>query len=192
MDLWEDVRVSDLFVRLVNFYPLCGSTKQREYNLHCTTPTEPCPGEPCITINRYVSNSSFRTFYKQNSAVTGGGAVSTTAYALTISGASFSDNSARLGGDAIHACSYEVTVESSDGLLSGSANGQCFQYTNSGVSSYYEVNWPLFLFMIIFTFMLVYIKYCINCVGYTLGFIVYCCIVIVAYNDSDILMFNNT
>ena len=55
-----------------------------------------------------------------NSAVTGGGAISTTNSALTISEASFSDNSTHSGGDAIHACSSEVTVESSDGLLGSS------------------------------------------------------------------------
>ena len=146
----------------------------------------PCPGdrESCVTINSNFSLSAFR----QNSAIAGRGAISTTDSALTISGASLPDSSDCSGGDSIHAYSSEVTVESCDGELSS----QCLRYTNSGVSSY-EMNWPLLLFMIVIMFVLVNIKYCINCVGYTLGFIVYCCIVIVAYNDSDVLiMFNNT
>ena len=143
-----------------------------------------------ITIsNQYLSNSSLINF-RQSSAVSVGEAISTTNSALTISEASFSDNNARSGDDVIR----EVTVESSDGLLSRSMDGQYFRYTDSGVSSY-EMNWPLFLFMTIML-LLVNIKYCINCVGYTLGFIVYCCIVIIVVyvdNDSDILMMiNNT
>lgn len=73
--------------------------------------------------------------FRQNSAVTGGGAISTTNSVLTITGASFSDNSARSGGDAIHACSSEVTVESYDGLLSRSTDGQCFLFNNNMTSS---------------------------------------------------------
>ena len=76
-----------------------------------------------------VSISGF-TIFRRNSAVTGGGAISTTNRALTISGASFSDNSARSGGDAIHACSSEVTEESSDGLLDSSTDGQCLLFDN--------------------------------------------------------------
>ena len=80
--------------------------------------------------------------FRQNSAVTGEGAISAVNSALTISGSSFSDNTARSGGDAIHACSSEVTVESSDGLSSGNMAGQCLLFDNfpggsGGVSYYY-------------------------------------------------------
>ena len=117
-----------------------------------------CASAISISISGFDS-ASIGTF-RQNSAVTGGGAISTVNSALTISGASFSDNTARSGGDAIHACSSEVTVESSDGLSSGNMAGQCllfdnfpgtstsagdFPVTNGGVSQYYYyvINLPL-------------------------------------------------
>ena len=127
-----------------------------------------------------------------NSTDTAGGeTISTTDSARTVfilSGASFSDSSARSRGDTT------ATVESpeAEGLpvSSGSTAGQC---PNSGVgllSHYmyqYEMNWPLFLYMVTF-FVLINIKCCINCVAYTVGFIVYCFIVIIvslADIDSD-------
>ena len=121
-----------------------------------------------------------------NSTDTAGGeTISTTYSARTVlSGASFSDNSARSRGDTT------ATVESpeAEGLRSrDSTAGQC---SNSGVgllSHYmyqYEMNWPLFLFMVT-SFVLINIKCCINCVAYTVGFIVYSFIVIVANIDSD-------
>ena len=116
-----------------------------------------CSSAISISISGFDS-ASISTF-RQNSAVTGGGAISTVNSALTISGASFSDNTARSGGDTIHACSSEVTVDSSDGLSCGNMAGQCllfdnfpgvstcdgnFPVTNGGVSQYYYViNLPL-------------------------------------------------
>ena len=105
-------------------------------------------------ISISISGTPVSTF-TQNSAVTGGGAISTDNSVLTISEeAFFSGNSARSGGDAIHACSSEVTVELSDGLLGGSMDGQCLLYNNNGtfpnnggVSSHSAINLLLFSFM---------------------------------------------
>ena len=118
-------------------------------------------------ISVSVSGSGFTpvSTFRQNSAITGGGAISTSNSVLTISGASFSDNNARSGGDAIHACSSEVNIESSDGLLSMSMDGQCLLYNNnmtfpsSGVSSH-AINWALLSFMTSFMFVnIVYYNY---------------------------------
>lgn len=105
------------------------------------------------------------------------------------SGPSFSDDSARsASGD---------NVKSSDGLSSGSTDGQCLRNTiTSGASSnsYYEMNWPLvlFLFMVfLFVLVAVNIKYCINCVGYTFGFIAYCLIAAADLADNDSNIFYN-
>ena len=110
-----------------------------------------CASAISISISGFDS-ASIGTF-RQNSAVTGGGAISTVNSALTISGASFSDNTARSGGDAIHACSSEVTVESSDGLSSGNMAGQCLLFGNGGVS-YYVINLPLILFVMLVTMVM--------------------------------------
>ena len=118
-----------------------------------------CASAVSVSVASFDSIPDSR--FTWNSAVTGGGAISTTNSALTISEASFSDNSAHSGGDAIHACSSKVTVESSDGLLGSSKDGECFLFsnnmtfidkspgTNGGVTSYCAINWPLFSFMII-------------------------------------------
>ena len=94
-----------------------------------------------ISIISDFDSASVGTF-RQNSAVTGGGAISTVNSALTISGASFSDNTAGSGGDAIHACSSEVTVESSDGLSSGNMAGQCLLFDNFPGASTSGGNFP--------------------------------------------------
>ena len=110
-----------------------------------------CASAISISISGFDS-ASIGTF-RQNSAVTGGGAISTINSVLTISGASFSDNTARSGGDAIHACSSEVTVESSDGLSSGNMAGQCLLFGNGGVSNY-VINLPLILFVMLVTLIM--------------------------------------
>ena len=83
-----------------------------------------------VSVSVLGFDSASVSTFRQNSAVTGGGEISTVNSALTISGASFSDNTANSGGDAIHACGGEVTVESSDGLSSGNMAGQCLLFGN--------------------------------------------------------------
>ena len=62
-----------------------------------------------------VSESILYSTFRQNSAITGGGAINITDSVLRISGTAFIDNSARFG-DVIQACNSEVTLDSSDGL----------------------------------------------------------------------------
>ena len=98
---------------------------------------------------------------------TGEEEISNNINALNSSGPSFSDDSARsASGDAStghhDACSSEVTVKSSDGI---STDGQCLQNTiTSGASSYYyDMNWPLFIFMaFLFVIAAVNVRQCIR------------------------------
>ena len=110
-----------------------------------------CASDTSVSISglAFTPVSTFR----QNSAITGGGAISTDNSVLTISGASFSDNNARSGGDAIHACSSEVNnITQSSGSV---RDGQCLLYNNNitfGGAASHAINWVLLSFMILFMF----------------------------------------
>ena len=116
-------------------------------------------------ISISISGTPVSTF-RQNSAVTGGGAISTTNSVLMISEGSFFNNTALSGGDTINACSSNVTVDSSasNGLpssvtdtsdcvdtmttLSTTLSTTTSNFVSGGVSSYDNmINLMLFPFL---------------------------------------------
>ena len=88
-----------------------------------------CASDISISI---LSSTPVSTF-TQNSAVTGGGAISASNSFVTISEASFFDNTALSGGDTINACSSNVTVDSSaiSGQLNNVTDSECVVTTTT-------------------------------------------------------------